>query len=164
MDWIFDHFTLVVFIVVSLASFLKSALDARKRQRDAEPDTPPAPPTEDWFGPAEDWQPPSTPTRQQPTATLPTVKVIFPSPPPSTSPALGPASLQDIQPILSQAQEKRTVTSGGAAATQQRVASSARHPGQPATPSFKRSLRLPKDLRRAIISKEILDSPLALRR
>lgn len=160
MDWIFDHLQIVVLIVVVIGSFVKQFLDAKAAERQARKDMEER---GDVFGPEEDWEPvePGPPP------------LVFPTPPPLQRELPPPLLIdeallkrqQDMQDRMRQIKETKATTSGNAAATRTRIAAEERHPKtvKPVKAGLRTGLRSRKEIRRAVIMKEILDPPLGLR-
>lgn len=162
MNWIFDHFQIIVVIALALASWLKHRADTRNaeaeerraREEMADDDSP--------FGRAEDWLPPPAPSVPPPlvrTATPPPLRVDVSE----TEPLL--QRQIDMQERLREIKAAKSNTRGGAAATRDRVLAA----GKPAKSFSPGKTRLRDDLRdsrktrRAIVLREILGPPLGLR-
>ena len=168
MDWIFDNFQIVVLIAVVIASLAKRFLEAKtaeKQTRDEMPDE------GDIFDSGEDWQPMSG--QPQPSVPPPLVRqtpppLVFESPPRHSREHEAEVILKrqkDMQERLRQIKESKTTTSGGAAATSARVSATQSRvkPIKPAKAGLRGALRNPKEIRRAIVMREILGPPVGLR-
>lgn len=168
MNWIFDHFQIVVLIIFAFGSWLKLHIESKaeekaraERQREQPEDE------EEDEPPFDDWKPEFQ---------------TVPPPPPGIPPPPPPLARQiqarkdesdsvlrrqlDLQERLRILKETKAKTSGGAAATRLRVAAAqtgARVPALAEGGGFHQSLRDRKNLRRGIIIREILGPPLALR-
>lgn len=160
MDWIFDHLQIVVIAIVVVGSIIKQFLDAKAAERQARKDMEER---GDVFGPEEYWE--TDPPAEPPPLTGSV-------PPPlrrQTEPVAVDESMlrrqHEMQERLKQIKETKAITTGNAAVTRTRAAN-LRKPAKPveAGPATLRStLRGKKEIRRAIILKEILDKPLGLR-
>jgi hypothetical protein len=171
MDWIFDNFQFVVLIAVVIGSLVKRILEAKvagKQAGDEMPDE------GDIFDPEDVWAPPQG--QPMPSVPPPLVRQVPPPlmretvPPPQHSREYEMEVIlkrqQDMQERLRQAKESKTTTTGGASATRARVAASqsnATKASQPAKSSLRGALRNPKEIRRAVIMREILGPPVGLR-
>lgn len=170
MDWILDHFQFVALIAVVIGSLAKRFLEAKASERQAGDETPD---DGDIFGPGEDWEPPQA--NPQPSVPPPIVRQSAPpamrqaTPPPlRVEESEASAALkrqQDMQDRLRQIKETKATITGGAAATSARVsaAQSRAKPCQPAKAGLRGVLRNRKEIRRAIVMREILGPPLGLR-
>lgn len=164
MNWIFDHFQIVVLIGFALASYLKHRADL-KRAADQEDGQPPRDLTDETepFGPEPEWQNPPRRVVPPPLARHET------TPPPVAFENLDQAAILkkqlEIQQRLRQIRDTKTTTTGGAAATRTRVAAAQSHPKSvlAVKTNLRASLRSRKDIRRAIVMNEILGPPLGLR-
>lgn len=160
MDWIFDHFQIVILVVLGIGSMVKSVLEA-KSKRAAEREI--------------DWSPDSEVPLDEDTS----YRKSLPSlPPPLVRTTLPPPALRmagdeaaealkhqlDLAARLRQIRETKATTTGGAAATRARVAAQGvakPHPQGPA--SLRSRLHDRGEIRRAFVMREILDPPLGLR-
>ncbi len=158
MDWIFDHFKIVVIILIAIGSVVKSQLEA-KAKRGQQDET----------------------SAELPDRPVPRRRSMPSVPPPlaySTPPALSSmASVeaaneaakilkhqQDLAERLRQIRETKATTTGDAAATRTRIAAkNAKGPLPQASPTFRRRLRDRGEIRRAMVMREILDPPVSLR-
>jgi hypothetical protein len=169
MDWIFDHFEILALVVLALASWLKRRMDvagAEREERQAKQDMSEG---EDVFGPATGW-PQAAPAVPPPLVrhTPPPLVRQVAAPVMAVVPSVHAAILkqqQELEDQLRRIKESKVTTSGGATATRHRVSAAQRHSttAQPATSGLSASLRRRKDIRRAIIMREILGPPLGLR-
>jgi hypothetical protein len=166
MDWIFDNFQIVALVALALASWFKSRMDAKAAEREEREARRELEEPEDVFGPQEEWRE----VLPAPMVPPPLVKV---NPPPARVVTYEAASeteaelkhQMDLQERLRQIRETKAVTTGGAAATRARSVS--RQTSQKSTPtapvSLRGALHNRGQLRRAILLREILGPPLALR-
>lgn len=178
MDWLFDNFQIVALVGIAFASWLKHRFDAKMAEREERGghNAPPRDQEED-FGPEETWNNPyDTPPPYVPPPPLPPFPQYTQVPPPlPNEQALrhsreGEAAAvlkrqQDLQERLRKIKETRSNTTGGAAATRARLASSQTGaiPVVSSASSIRTALKTPAELRRAIIMKEILGPPVSLR-
>ena len=164
MDWIFNHLQFVVLVVFAFASWYKHRMDTKAEEKEmAERQRRQAEEAEDDDPPFDDWKPEFQ---------LPVPPPIPPPPVPLLVPSKkdeSAAILQrqaELQERLRLAKENKAKTSGGAAATRLRVAAAQTGAAMPETAARSRlrdSLRQRKTLRRAIVTREILGPPMALR-
>lgn len=167
MDWIFDHFQILALIGLALASWLKHRMDQKRAAQ--EEGRPPAEMTddEDVFGPGEGWPPPLPQVppplvRQVP----PPLAREHPSQPLETRPHAAILQQQlEIQERLRQIRETKVTTTGGAAATRTRVSAAQSHAkaAQPVKAGVRGMLRSRREIRRAVVLREILGPPVGLR-
>jgi hypothetical protein len=165
MDWIFDNFQIVLFVLIGIGSLVKTMLEARANaRREAEtPDYDPGEvfaPDEDYSSPTEAAQPP--PLYQRTVIAAEHESGYVQAAAMETAKAL--KHQQDLEKRLRQIRETKATTSGGAAATRARI--SARGATKPAALpnlSIRARLRNPAELRRAFVMREILDKPVGLR-
>lgn len=167
MDWIFDNFQIVALVALAMASWFKSRMDAKAAEREeqqAREEMAERGEVEEYdFGPGEPWQEVLMPPE-------------FPPPPPlfRASPPPVPAVVVDtdaelkrqmeLQERLRQAREGKVVTTGGAAATRKLTAS--KQTGYAAAGvrnGLREIVRKRSEVRRAVVLREILGPPLALR-
>lgn len=167
MDWIFDHFQIVVLIAVVLASMAKRFLETKAAEREAPREMPD---DNEVFEPRDDWQP----VQGQPAPSVPPPLVRQVPPPLRESPPQHSREYEnevilkrqnDMQERIRQIREAKATTTGGASATRARVAASQSNAKalQPAKANLRKALRNPKEIRRAIVMREILGPPLGLR-
>lgn len=175
MQWIIDHFQVVILIGLGLASWLKARMDAKNAAPEEEDD-------------AAEYTEPASPSRRAPSVPRPLQRS---TPPPLQRPTFDPARQspgttastqaayeaaheaaaalkhqQDLEERLRQIRENKTNTSGNAAVTRARATAKNRRTNSPtlAIPaSYKSRLRDPAELRRAFVMREILEAPLGLR-
>ena len=159
MDWIFDHFQIVVLIAIVLGSVAKQFLEAKAAERRAreERDT-----EGDIFDPGEDWEPPRQPAPSVPPPLMRT------SPPPLARQAGPPPLVSESETILKRQQEMqerlRQIKDAKRAATPDPVTRTRKKQAvTTASPSLRGALRHPREIRRAIVMREILGPPLGLR-
>lgn len=169
MDWIFEHFQIVILIALALASVVKRRIDMKTAEREGRQAGGEEAGDGEVFGPGEGWP--------QPPAHAPLVRQ---SPPPITRPPLPPTlpldpyqdsamlkRQQELQQRLRKIRATKTTTTGGAAATRSRVSAAQRHPSaeQAAAQAggLRASLHHRPETRRAILMREILGPPVGLR-
>lgn len=167
MDWIFDNFQIVVLIAVVIGSLVKRILEAKTAEKEARDQMDEG----DVFEPDEEWAPPQAAPR--PSVPPPLVRqspppLVFQSPPRHSREHETEVILkrqQDMQERLRQIKESKTTTTGGASATRARVAASQSNARalQPGKIGIRQALRNSKEIRRAIIMREILGPPVGLR-
>ncbi len=163
MNWIFEHFQIVILIALGVGSVLKSMWEAKARQKQETEETYDP---EDVFAPDEEYRDP-----------MPSV------PPPLTRQAVPPPLREsgydeavaietaqalkhqrDLADRLRQIRETRATTTGGASATRARISAKGTAELSAQTPtSIRRRLRDPREVRRAFVMREILDPPVTLR-
>jgi len=168
MDWIFDHFQIVVVIALAVASWLKHRMDAKMAEQEEPQPRQEMPDQEDVFGPDEEWRIPQEQT--MPAVPPPLVQVSPPPMPMAQYEAEREATAAlkhqaDLQERLRQIRETKATTTGGASATRARVAATQSHakPAAAAKARIRTALRRPTEIRRAIVMREILGPPLGLR-
>ena len=150
MDWIFDNFQIFVLIAVVIGSLVKRFLEAKaaeKQARDEMPDD------DDVFEPDE-WMSP------QPQPSVPPPLVPQRTPPPLRVEQNDVEALlkrqQDMQERLKQIKEAKSAA--GSAAGQRKA-----KPVKAVKTSLRGSLRDRREIRRAIVMREILGPPVGLR-
>lgn len=158
MNWIQDHFQIVVLLGLALASLVKRRMDAKAAGQ------PPPDPAE-MTDPEEIWQIPprrAAPNIPPPLARQDSSTSAQPLPYQNAS-KLKRQQVPPAQP--SQVKANRVTTTGGAVATSSRVSATQRHPKAVAhaTSGLRDSLHQRKQLRRAIVLREILGPPVGLR-
>jgi len=160
MDWIFDHFQIVLIVALAFASWVKSRQEAKQAEREAR-EAGELPDMGDIFGPEESWQPEAEPMPNQP------------PPVPSRSarsalPAQEPVANRELErqnalrEQLRQIREAKTITTGNAAATRERTNAKGKTAAPVAT-SLRGMLRNRSELRKAVITREVLGTPVGLR-
>ena len=165
MDWIFDHLQIVIVIGFVLASLAKRLLDAKTAERESPDETMD---DDDVFGPGRDWSQPMPsvpPPLVRPVTPPPLVREFQPQHTREHENEIVLKRQQDLQDRLRQIKETKANTTGGASATRARVAASQTNAKtlQPAKASLREALRNPKEVRKAIVMREILGPPLSLR-
>jgi hypothetical protein len=172
MDWIFDHFHIVVLLLLGIGSAFKSLLESIGKSRREGPNG--LPPARDL---AEDKsyrkRPPSVPPPlARPPAPPPLARAVVP---PAKQLAGYDAEVanetakalkhqRDLAARLSKIRENKATTTGGATATRARVAAKgAAKPFLPTPVTLRNRLRDPAEVRRAMVMNEILSPPLSLR-
>lgn len=164
MNWLLEHFQIVLIVALAFASWLKHRSDVknaeaeerRAREEMAGDDSP--------FE-MEDWQAPAS--APAPSVPPPLVRQTIP-PPLRVDVSEVDAVLkrqQEIQERLRQIKETKATTTGGAAATRVRVAASQSNakPLAPGNIRLRDDLQNPQKTRRAIVLREILGPPIGLR-
>jgi hypothetical protein len=167
MDWIFDNFQILALVGIAFASWLKHRFDTKMAEREEQRTL-----DDEDYDPADDWE-----TRQNPPAPSVPPPLVWPTPPPLTRevPAQ-PYSREseadlilkrqhDMQERIRQIKESKANISGGAAATKAQVAAARgkTQPPQTAKSGLRQSIRNPREIRKAVIMREILGPPLGLR-
>jgi hypothetical protein len=164
MDWIFDNFQIVILIALGVGSVLKSLLESKaKQKRESEEEYDPG----DVFAPDEEYREPTMPSVPPPL----TRQVV---PPPlresgyDDAVALETAKTlkhqRELADRLRQIRETKATTTGGASATRARISAKGSAESLPQVPTSIRSrLRDSREVRRAFVMREILDSPVSLR-
>ena len=157
MKWLFEHFQIVVIVVVALASLVKRRQDmaqAAEDERQAREDMADEGELTGHGSERSIFQPSGPPplARQLPQAGLSDEALIL-------------RQQREIQERLLQIRETKATTTGGAAATRNRVSAAQRHPkaAQLAKTGLRSSLHHRQDIRRAIVLREVLGPPLGLR-
>lgn len=164
MDWIFDNFQIVFLVLIAFASWIKSRVDAKNAEREE---------GQEEMEPYEPYEPEEDLERQSQEAFEPPPLARPPTPPPLPTAAFEAARetaatlkhQQDLAERLRQIRDTKATTTGGAAATRARVAAS-KKPAKAfvAVPvSLRAQLKSRKELKRAIVMREILDPPVGLR-
>jgi len=167
MQWLYDNFQVAALVLIALAGWIKSRVDAKLEQEKAPEESEPYDERE-VFGPYDQWE-------QSPSGSVAPPPLMRPTPPPFLSPAAAfeanresEAALkhqQDLAERLRQIRETKATTTGGAKATRARVAAS-KLPKTvvAAVPlSLRGRLHDKGELRRAFVLKEILALPLSQR-
>lgn len=175
MQWIFENFQVVAVVFLIVGSLVKRFLEAKAEERQAR-ERMDEEREEDVFGPDEEWRTPADPAPSVPPP------LGRQSPPPlfrqAPSPPALPVEDSDIDLILQRQREmeerlrqhkaaksgsSRATTTGGAAATQDRM--NPRRPGSPAerAGSLRAALKNREETRRAVVLREVLGPPLGLR-
>lgn len=164
MDWIFDHFQIVILIALGLGSVVKSLLESKaKQKRESEEEYDPG----DVFAPDEEYREPAMPSVPPPL----TRQIV---PPPlresgyDEAVAIETAQVlkhqRELTDRLRQIRETRATTTGGASATRARIsAKGTAEPSAQVPTSIRSRLRDPREVRRAFVMREILDPPVSLR-
>lgn len=168
MNWIFDNFHIVALVALALASWFKTRMDTKAAEREeqrAREEMAERGEVEEYdFGPGEPWQE----VLMQPE--LPPPPPLFRmSPPPVPAVVIDTgAELKrqtEMQERLREVRATRVVTTGGATATRKLTAS--KQTGYAAAGvrnGLREIVRKRSEIRRAIVLREILGPPLALRR
>lgn len=171
MDWIFEHLNIVIIIAVVIASMFKSHFDAKTKEAN-----------EREVILEDDSETPLDQDKSYRKMPPPVVRTQLPAPRSSEPPPFlgdpGAAAdaaeeaakilkhQRDLAAHLQQIRDTRATTSGGAAVTRARIASTKKGAAKTAadSPSSIRSrLKSPAEIRRAFVLKEILDPPVGLR-
>jgi uncharacterized membrane protein len=160
MDWIFDHFQIVLIVALAFASWLKSRQDAKQAEREAR-EAGELPDMGDIFGPGEPWQPEAEPmTNQPPPIPSKSARNALPAQEPLPNRELDRQNA--LREQLRQIREAKTITTGNAAATRERANAKGKAPAV-VTASLRGMLRNRGELRKAVITREILGTPVGLR-
>jgi hypothetical protein len=182
MDWIQDNFQIVIIVLLALGSWLKARMDAKAAAEEEAANPPEDFQPEDYFDP-ENYFEPEEAEWQPPGAVPPPLERSVP-PPLAVPPAIPAVTLQtarDHAAVLKHQQElaerlrqireaKATTTTGNASATRKRYAAqeAARNVKAGAVPlvtvplSFRDRLDDRRELRRALVMREILNTPRGL--
>lgn len=168
MNWILDNLQIVIIVVLALGSWLSSRMEAKKKAQEEmeyeetyEPEPEPIPMPR----PQASVPPPLVRPvlRQTLPPELPTAAARYEA-------AAEAASVlkhqRDLEERLRQIRETKANTTGGAAATRNRLASKGQPTPRPSAatlPSIRSSIRKRSELRRDIVMREVLGSPLGLR-
>ncbi len=188
MDWFFDNFQILAIVALAFASWLKHRSDAKAAEREEQEARKEMSELPDWFEDDEAWQPPRT-EEPPPFAPPPLVRRAEPAEPPPLHrhgpppmPEMtGSAELQrqeELQSRLREMREKREVSARQAKqakearqareARQPKLARTARLAGDKPVSAFKSQLRASlhdrSQIRQAVLLREILGPPVALRR
>lgn len=160
MDWIQDNFQIVIIVLLALGSWLKARMDAKAAAQEEavaeEEDYRPEYEVEE-----AEWQPP---------AAIPP-PLVRDTIPPALPAAVHEAARetaavlkhqQELAARLRQIRESKVVTTGGANATRLRLAAQGVKPTMPAPLTFRDRLSDTRELRRALVMREILNSPRGL--
>jgi hypothetical protein len=171
MNWIFDHFQIVILIALGIGSVVKSLLESKAKQKqkqeeEEEEEEEKYDPGE-IFAPDEEYQPPAMPSTPPPLT-----RQVVPH-----SQRLGGYDeavaaetarelkhQRDLAEHLRQIRETRATTTGGAAATRARVSAKGLKKSAAKIPlGIRARLRDPLEARQAFVLREILDPPVGLR-
>ncbi len=160
MDWVFENIQILIGIAAAIAYWLTHLKQAREDRAE-----PPIEDAEDVFGDEEDWEMPQREeARPRPAAPPPLVKSVPPPLPAYAEAAAGELERQqEMMARLKRLREERAVTTGGAAAAKARAAKRPKAPATPTPQGLRRRLRDRGEVRRAIVLREILGPPKALR-
>jgi len=165
MSWLLDNPQIVIVVALAFASWLKHRSETKKAEAEERRAREEMAEDQDIFGPDQEWRVP------QEFSPLPVPPPLARrTPPPLTQFEVSDVEAQlkrqqDIQDRLKKIRETKATTTGGASATRVRVAAAQSHakPLALSEASLKSSLKDPKQTRRAIILREILNTPLGLR-
>jgi hypothetical protein len=165
MDWIFEHFQIVILILLGVGSMLKSVLESKNKDKSAQEEEQDDPgevfaPDEDYTSPRESNVPPPL-TRQ---AMPPPLRERGYDEMAAMEVARALKHQQDLAERLRHIRETKATTSGGAAATRARESGVEiiKNPTS-AGLSVRARLRSPAELRQAFVIREILNAPVGLR-
>ena len=165
MDWIFDHFQIVVIVLLGIGSLVKSMFDAKAKQaaeREADWDPTPEVPLDDDTS-YRKAQPSVPPPLTQP-ATPPPIRLAGYEAEVANEAAKVLKHQRDLAERMRQIRDNKATTTGGASATRARIAAKGVTKPLKQTPlTLRRRLRDPAEVRQAFIMREILDPPLGLR-
>lgn len=168
MNWILDNLQIVIIVVLALGSWLSSRMEAKKKAQEEmeyeetyEPEPEPIPMPR----PQASVPPPLVRPvlRQTLPPELPTAAARYEA---AAEAAAVLKHQRDLEERLRQIRETKTNTTGGAAATRNRLASKGQPTPRPSAatlPSIRSSIRKRSELRRDIVMREVLGSPLGLR-
>ena len=160
MDWIFDHFQIVLIVALAFASWVKSRRDAKQAEREAR-EAGELPDMGDIFGPEESWQPQAAPMpNPPPPVPSQSARNAFPAQEPLPDHELERQNA--LREKLRQIREAKTITTGNAAATRERANAKGKAPVV-VTASLRGMLRNRSELRKAVITREVLGTPVGLR-
>lgn len=165
MDWIFDNFQIVILVVLALASWFKTRMDAKTAERE-EREAREEMGEGEVFGPPEDWEQDDTPAPPSlpPPPTLQTARPALAAAEAAREAEMVLKRQSEMQERLRQIRESKAVTTGGAAAARSRAAAkNTPRQADSKTPSYKSLVSNRRSLRNAIVTREILGKPLGLR-
>lgn len=161
MDWIQDNFQIVIIVVLALGSWLKARMEAKTAAQ--EEDVEDRDSGSEYEAQEGEWQPPAAVPPPLERHTIP------PALPAAVQEAAREAAAilkhqQELAARLRQIREAKVVTSGGADATRLRLAGkgAATDPMTPAPLSLSDRLGNRRELRRALVMREILNRPRGL--
>ncbi len=161
MNWIFDHFQIVVLVLLGIGSLVKSMFDAKSKQaaeREADYDPTPEVPLDDDTSYRK-----NSPTLPPP-LTPPPIRLVGYDAEAANEAAKVLKHQRDLAERMRQIRETKATTTGGASATRARIAGKGiAKPLIPAPLTLRRRLQDPAEVRRAFVMREILDPPLGLR-
>jgi hypothetical protein len=160
MDWIFEHFQIVLLIGLAIGSMVKRHLDTKRVEQEEREAREEMANDEEVLIPGSEWPKPRLPA-------LPSVLQQGPPGPPPGPVVLYQSAARPKRPP-EQAQPARVIkatTTGGAVATRSRVsaAQSRAQDVKPVRSALLGALKTRKEVRRAILLREILGPPLGLR-
>lgn len=168
MDWIFDNFQVVVFLVIVLVSLAKRILDSKREAAEEEDTT-----IEDWAPPPPRRQPvgppplgrTSTPPPLQPGSGKITPRVVGRSAPVAAIPVDAPSALQRQQEMMDRLRQAKLEKEQRAkmAAAQRSSGKSGGMPVSPGGVGLRGLLRQRGEARRAVVLREILGPPVGMR-
>lgn len=153
MEWIFDHFQIVVILAVIVGSLVKQVLDSKAAERKAKEQQDEG----DIFDPGEDWEP----EFPQPKPSVPPPLARPSTPPPVAFETEGALKRQqDMQERLRQIKEANAANQGTKASN--KTSKRAKAIASVET-TLRSALHNRSDIRRAIVMREILGPPVGLR-
>jgi hypothetical protein len=160
MKWISENFQLVVLVVGGILYWLKELIETRIAERRAQEAFPDAGDDGD-AGEYMEIEEPAAPYLPPP---LPPLREAGYEQAAAREAATADRHRQKLSAHLRRLRETKATTTGGAAATRARVSAKSVIPAAtPAPSSLHRRLRDPAEIRRAVVMREILDPPVALR-
>ncbi len=166
MKWISENFQLVVLVVGGILYWLKELIETRiaeKRAREAFPDAGREGDAAD-AGEAGEYFEAEEPAAPYLPPPLPPLREAGYEQAAAREAATADRHRQKLSAHLRRLRETKATTTGGAAATRARVSAKSVLPSAAAAPaSLHRRLRDPAEVRRAVVMREILDPPVALR-
>jgi hypothetical protein len=159
MDWIIDNIQIVVLILLGIGSWIKARMDAKSAESEETTiDSEPVPP----FVPERKSAPSVPPPLER--AARPPILPSVAAEEAAREEAVALKHQQELEARLRQIRETKATTSGGAAATRARIAAKKSATSTKLiSPTLRSRLRDPKEMRRAIVMREILDPPVGLR-
>lgn len=163
MDWISDHFQIVLLVLLGIGSMVKTFYEkAKGSSNDGEMDDP-----GEVFMPDQshrESQQPSVPPPLARTATPPPIRMAGYDAEVANETAKALKHQQNLAERMRQIRENKATTTGGASATRARIAAKGVAKPLTLTPlTLRRRLRDHAEVRRAFVMREILDPPVGLR-
>ncbi len=165
MDWIFEHFQIVVLVLLGIGSMVKSMFDAKAKQaaeRETEGHPMPEVPLDDDTS-YRKTQPAAPPSLTRP-ASPPPLRMAGYDAEVANETAKALKHQQDLAARLRQIRETKATTTGGASATRARIAAKGVAKLVKQTPlTLRRRLHDPAEVRQALVMREIFGPPVGLR-
>lgn len=163
MDWIQDNFQIVIIVLLALGSWLKARMDAKAAAQEEAAAAENYRPEDEIEIEEAEWQPPAAvPPPFERHAEPPALPAAVQKAAREAAAVL--KHQQELAARLRQIREAKAVTTGGANATRLRLAAqgAAAKPLMPAPLSFRDRLEDRRELRRALVMREILNPPRGL--